>query len=62
MPIHNLLEQSHNYSIKLGSFQNYNRDKIDDVDVINNASVRESFWCKTEIVGETPERLPKFRD
>ena len=41
MPMYNLLEHSDNYSMRKGSFWNYYRDKIDDVN--NNASDCKPF-------------------
>ena len=57
VPMHNLLEDKHNYSMTSGSLLNYCRDKIDNVDVNDSAS----DGCKIKIVGETPGRLPQAR-
>ena len=57
VPMRNLLEDNHNYSMTSGSLLNYCRDKIDNVDVNDSAS----DGCKIKIVGETPERLPQAR-
>ena len=48
MPMYNLLEQSQNFSVTLGSLSDYYRDEIDDVN--NNASNGKSFNYKTKIV------------
>ena len=55
MPMYNLLQYSHNYSITSGSLWNYLREEIVDVD--NNASDGKSFKYKTKIVGKTTQRL-----
>ena len=52
--MYNLLEYSQNYSMTSGSFWNYYRDEIDDVN--DNASDGRSFKYKTKIVGKTPEK------
>ena len=57
IPMYNLLEYSQNYSITSGSFWNYYRDEIDDVN--DNASDGKSFKYKTKIVGKTPEIPPQ---
>ena len=54
MPMYSLLKYSQNYSMALGSFWNYYRDEIDDVD--DNASDGKSFNYKTKIVRKTPQR------
>ena len=54
LPMYNLLKYSQNYSMALGSFWNYYRDEIDDVD--DNASDGKSFNYKTKIVRKTPQR------
>ena len=54
MPMYNLLEYSHNYSITSGSLWNYLREEIVDVD--NKASDGKSFKYETKIVGKTPQR------
>ena len=46
--MYNLLEYSQNYSITSGSFCNYYRDEIDDVN--DNASDGKSFKYETKIV------------
>ena len=48
--------------MKSGSFQKYYRDKIDDVDINENASDAESFQHKTEIVRELPDRSPQLQN
>ena len=55
--MYNLLEYSQNYSITSGSFWNYYRDEIDDVN--DNASDGKSFKYKTIVVGKTPEIPPQ---
>ena len=57
MPMYNLLEYSHNYSMISGSLWNYYREKIDDID--DNSSDGELFNYKGKIVEEIPERPPK---
>ena len=59
IPMYNLLEYSHNYSMTSGSLWNCYRDKIVDVDINDNASDCKSFESKTKIIGETPERPPQ---
>ena len=58
--MYNLLEYSQNYSMTSGSFWNYYKDEIDDVN--DNASDGKSFKYKTKIVGKTPERPPPNSD
>ena len=55
--MYNLLEYSQNYSITSGSFCNYYRDEIDDVN--DNASDGKSFKYETKILGKTPEIPPQ---
>ena len=55
MPMYNLLQYSHNYSMTSGSLWNYLREEISDVD--NNPSDRKSLKYKTKIVGKTPQIL-----
>ena len=50
MPMYNMLEYSHNYSMTLW---NYYRDKVDDVNVNDNAYDDKAFEYKTKIVEET---------
>ena len=57
LPMYNLLEYSHNYSMISGSLWNYYREKIDDID--DNSSDGELFNYKGKIVEEIPERPPK---
>ena len=57
MPMYDLLEYSHNYSMTSRSLWNHSRDKIDDVDVNDSALDSKSFKYKTKIVEETP-RIP----
>ena len=54
MPMYNLLEHSHDYSMTSGSLRNYYRDKIDDVD--NNSSDGKLSNYKTKTVKEIPDR------
>ena len=54
IPIYNLLEYSHSYSMISGTLWNYCRDGIDDVD--DNASDDKSIKYKTKIAGKTPRR------
>ena len=56
MSLYNLLEYSHNCSMRYGSLRNYYRDHIDDVDVNDGALYAKSFKYKTKIVREAPER------
>ena len=56
MPMYNLLEYNHSYSVTSGKLWNYYRDEIN---VKDNASDDKSFKYKTKIVGETPEKPPK---
>ena len=53
MPMYNMLEYSHNYSMTLGKLWNYYRDKVDDINVNDNAYDDKSFEYKTKIVEET---------
>ena len=62
MPMYNLLEYSHKYSITSGSLWNYYRDEIDDVDINGSASDGKSFEYKSKIVGEKPERSLQLRN
>ena len=55
IPMHNLLEYSHNYSMASESVRNYYRDKIDDVDINHSAS-----HGKSKIVRETTEIPPQL--
>ena len=57
----NLLEYGDCYSITSRCLWNYCRDKIDDVDVSDNASDGKSFNYKTKIVEETPKIIWKSR-
>ena len=42
MPMYSMLEYSNNYSVKSGSFQNYNRDEVNnDVNGNNYAGIIE---------------------
>ena len=64
MPMYNLLEHSHNYSMTSGSLWNYYRDEINDganennvaCDKINNNKTitSKSFEYKTKLIGKTP--------
>ena len=56
MLMHNLLEYSHNYSMTSGNLSNYYRDKIDYVDINDNASNGKTLEHITKIVVETPEK------
>ena len=56
MPMYNLLEYSHNYSMTSVSFWNYYRDKIDDFNIADNTSDDKPFEYKTIITGDSPER------
>ena len=58
LPMYNLLEYSHNYSMISGSLWNYYREKIDDID--DNSSDGELSNYKGKIVEEIPERPPKL--
>ena len=55
MPIYNLLEHSDNYFMRRGSFWNYYRDKIDDVN--DNASDCKPFKCKIKVIVKKEGRL-----
>ena len=57
MPMHYLLEYSDNYSMALGSFLNYYRDEIDDVD--DKASQGKSLECKSKITVKTQRISPR---
>ena len=59
MPMCNLLEKIHNYSMVSGRWQNYYRNKTDDVDANDSDSDGRSFEYKTKIIEETPERPPE---
>ena len=59
IPMYNLPEYSHNYSMTSGSLWNCYRDKIVDADVNDNASDGKPFEYNTKIIGETPERPPQ---
>ena len=52
IPLYNLLEYCHNFSIASGSLWNYCRSKIDNVDVNDRASDGKSLEYKTKIVGK----------
>ena len=60
--MYNLLEHSHNLSIKSKSLWNYCRDEISDVDIDDYVLDVKSFDYKTKIVGETPERPAQPRN
>ena len=45
--------------MKSGSFWNYYKDEINDVDINDNALDGKSFEHKTKISRETPERSPR---
>ena len=53
--MYNLLEYGHSYSMTSGSFWNYYRGEIDEVDC--NFSDDKLFEYITKIVGKTPNRL-----
>ena len=57
MPMYNLLEYSHNYSMTSRNLWNYYRDGIDYVN--DSASDGKLSNYKTKIVGELPERPPQ---
>ena len=59
MPMCNLLEKIHNYSMVSGRWQNYYRNKTDDADANDSDSKGRSFEYKTKIIEETPERPPE---
>ena len=57
VPMYDLLEYSHNYSMTSRSLWNYYRDEIDEVGY--NALDGKSFEYKPKIVRETPGRPPQ---
>ena len=59
MPMCNLIEKIHNYSMVSGRWQNYYRNKTDDADANDSDLDGKSFEYKTKIREETPERPPK---
>ena len=64
MSMYNLLEYSNNYSVTSGSFQNYNRDEVNNdangnndagnYRINKNNTTSKSFEYKTKIIGRTP--------
>ena len=62
MPMYNLFEYGHNYCVRSGGLWNCYRDKIDDVDLNDNASDGQSIKYKTKIIGETPEKTSQSRN
>ena len=59
MRMYNLLAYIHKYFVTSGSFWNYYRDNIDDVNVNNSASDGKSIEHKTKLVRETLEIPPQ---
>lgn len=59
IPMCNLLEDSENYSMTLGSLWNYYKDEIGDEDDEDDASEGKSFYYQTKIMRKAEVRPPQ---